>query len=150
MLIFQVERIADIHEEAGPLLLEHWEEIAVDKDSVPLDPDWPTYFNLDSAGAVHCVTARDGGKLIGYAVYFVIPSLHYRGLLVADSDIFWLSPEHRKGLTGVRLLKFAEETLVLRGVNRIVNKVKIKHDVGAIFERMGYEPFERLYMKKVG
>ncbi len=50
MLAFQIEKLGDVREEAEPLLRRHWEEIAVERDTVPLDPDWDTYARVDAAG----------------------------------------------------------------------------------------------------
>lgn len=149
MITYQVERLADIKIEVAPLLLRHWEEIALNRDTVPLDPNWDQYLFMDREGYLQITTAREDGKIVGYAAYFIAANLHYRSLVVADSDIFWLAPEKRKGMVGVKLLKAAEEHLKAVGVNKIVNKVKLKHDVGAVFERLGYTPIERLYAKLV-
>jgi GNAT superfamily N-acetyltransferase len=63
------------------------------------------------------------------------------------SDVLYLAPEYRKGTTGIRLMKTAEEELVKLGVQRIVQNVKLTNDWGSILERMGYKPFERIYTK---
>jgi len=149
VITFQVEKIKDIKAEALPLLQAHWEEIALNKDSVPLDPDWDGYVNVEAAGLLHIITARDDSKLIGYAAYFITPNLHYRSLREANSDIFYLSPEHRKGLTGLKLMKAAEVELKAIGVNKIINKVKKHFDLGPLFERIGYKAFETHYAKLV-
>lgn len=149
MVSFQVERIEDLRAEAEPLLARHWEEIALDKDTVPLDPDWESYARIENAGALHITTARDGAALVGYACYALGRNLHYRSLFMAESDIFWLAPEYRKGMTGVKLLKAAERFLAQIGVNKIVNKVKLHNDVGGIFEHLGYRAIERVYAKRI-
>lgn len=151
MLTFQTERLTEVRAEAEPLLRRHWEEIALDRDTVPLDPDWDAYARIEAAGLMHITTARDGtGRLVGYAAYFLAPNLHYRSLHVAETDIFWLSPEHRRGSAGLRLIRAAEEHLKTRGVNKIVSKVKLHHDTGPVFERLGYTAIERIYAKKLG
>lgn len=149
MITFQFETFADIRAEVEPLLKRHWEEIALNKDSVPLDPDWEKYERINAAGLMHITTARRGGALVGYSAYFVSGNLHYRSLTVAESDIFWLAPEERNGMTGIRLLQAAEEHLKARGVNKIVSKVKLHMDVGHVFTLLGYEPIERVYAKMV-
>lgn len=150
MITHQVELLADVKGEAVPLLRRHWEEIALNKDVVPLDPDWDMYLRMEAAGFFHATTARLDGALVGYAAYFLSRNLHYRSLFVAESDIFWLAPEHRQGMAGVRLLQAAERHLAAIGVNKVVNKVKLHHDVGAVFERLGYAPIERVYAKLLG
>jgi len=149
MLTFRQEAYSDAVDEAQPLLVDHWHEIALNKDTVPLEPDWERYRQLERAGVLNLTTARDDGELVGYALYIVAANLHYRGLVVADSDVFFLDRRYRRGSAGLRLLQAAEDNLVAAGVGRIVNRVKIHHDVGPIFLRLGFTPIERVYSKLV-
>lgn len=151
MLTFRVEQLEAVRDEAAPLLVQHWREIGLNQDTVPLDPDWDAYARIEAAGLMHITTARDAdGRLVGYAAYFLMPNLHYRSLHVAETDIFWLDPEHRKGTAGLRLIRAAEEQLKARGVNKIVSKVKLHFDTGPVFERLGYIAIERIYAKTLG
>mgnify|MGYP001567224449 FL=1 len=149
LLTFQVETLATAKHEAMPLLVMHWEEIALNKDTVPLDPDWDAYEKIESAGFYHVVTARDDGALVGYATYTIVRNLHYRSLIIAEADIFFLAPEYRQGMAGIRMLAFAEKTLTEHGVNKILTRTKIHHDLGPLLERMGFVPIERVYAKMV-
>ena len=75
-------------------------------------------------------------------------ALHY-AYKEADSDIFFLAPEYRKGLAGARLLKFAEASLRAIGVERVFTRTKLspQHDLGPLLERLGFRPIERVYSK---
>lgn len=59
MLTAQVESFADRLHELKPLLPLHWEELALDKDKVPLDPQYDTYIAREDHGEVLFVTLRD-------------------------------------------------------------------------------------------
>jgi GNAT superfamily N-acetyltransferase len=146
---FSEEKLCQCLDEAMPLIVDHWENIALNKDTIALSPLWDTYTELEKIGVLKIITARQEKKLVGYAVYVISPSLHYSDQIVADADVFWLDPEHRKGMAGIRLFKHAEKVLKSYGVTRILNKVKIHFDVGMVFERMGYEPIERVYSKSL-
>jgi GNAT superfamily N-acetyltransferase len=147
---YQVEDFRDILIEAVPLLKAHWEEIALDRDTVPLDPDIEGYERLAAQGALQITTARDAdGTLIGYAAYFIGRNLHYRSLIVGESDIFWIAPGHRRGMVGVRLFREAERNLKAIGVNKIFNKMKLHKDLGPLFERLGFAAIETLWAKAV-
>lgn len=93
--------------------------------------------------------SRGRGILAGYAAYVLTPNLHYRSRLVAEADVFYLAPEYRRGLAGLRLLQAAERECIRAGAHIIQNKVKIAHDCGRLFERMGYRAAEKLYVKAV-
>ena len=53
---------------------DHWEEVANNKDTIPLDIDWERYRALDDDGSLHVLTARDDGELVGYVMHVIAPS----------------------------------------------------------------------------
>lgn len=148
-ITFQSEGLRDVFAEAIPLLKAHWSEIALDQETVPLDPDIAAYEHLSDIGALHITTARDAGKLVGYAAFFVSRNLHYRSLVVGESDIFWIAPSHRKGMTGVRLFRAAEKNLKALGVNKVINKEKLHKSLASLFKRLGYTAIEQTWAKAI-
>jgi GNAT superfamily N-acetyltransferase len=156
MIVYAVEPFDTAFEEAQELLQEHWEEIALNKDTIKLDIDVSRYKELADKGVLHIVTARDGniqksawdpGKLIGYHVGMIVPHLHYKSTLHGITDIFFIHPDYRKGRIGINLFKYVEKSMKERGVVKLMTAVKLHLDVGAIFERLGWTPIERLYSK---
>lgn len=146
--VIQRERWSDqLRDEAWPLFERHWDEVALDKETVPLDPLWDVYAELDQKELLLIVTVRLGSKLIGYCSHFIIPNLHYRSLKVADNDIFWLAPEHRNSRIGLNLLRAAERYAREMGCNKILMKEKIHVPLGRLFEFLGYREIERLHAK---
>lgn len=148
-LVFAVESISNIIHELEDIIPDHWEEVALDRSSTPLSPDWDVYRAIDAAGGFHTVTARDSGKLVGYSIYVVSKNLHYASVYQAETDVFYLAPSYRKGLAGVRLLKFSEKTLKEKGVNKVISKAKLHNQVGKLLEMIGYNPIETVYAKKL-
>ena len=128
------------------LYLEHWEEVALNKDAIPLKMDYGRYNKLDDAGALHVVTARNDGELIGYHMSMVWTHMHYADSLTAFTDIFFLRKEYRKGTgAGIKLFKFMINSLRERGVQRIYMGTKLSLDIGPILERLGFKAIERIY-----
>ena len=150
-LEFRRERLfPDTFGEMRELLERHWDEVALKDVSGPLDIDENMYRLLEANGNLVLVTAREDGVPAGYAAYLLGPNPHYRSLAVAEADVFYLAPEYRRGLAGLRLLRAAERECVRAGARIIQNKVKLAHDCGRLFERMGYTAAEKLYVKAVG
>lgn len=149
-LSLQVEKFSDVIEEAKPLLFRHWEEIALDHDRVPLDPDWERYAELNDKGALSIVTMRRNGALVGYSVMIVARGFHYQSTLEARMDIFWIAPEVRGRMGGVRLFKAVEAELRRRGVKRIYCGSKLHKDSSRLFQAMGYRPIEQWFSKWIG
>lgn len=149
MVIFAVEGFEDCWPEAQPLLARHYREIATHQD-IPLDVDVDAYRGLEQAGRLCIVTARDGGRLVGYAVFVVMPAPHYRGSLQAQQDVLYIAPSARGRLLGSRLVRFSEEVLRRRGVQVVFQHVKAQHPaLGVLLRHHGYEGVETIYSKRL-
>jgi hypothetical protein len=150
VILFAVEHWEPLKDEIWPLWQQHYDEIAEDKASVPLDPDWAKYDHLAETGCLHIVTARKDGVLVGYAFNIVSTHLHYRTTLFAFSDLYWLKPDCRGGKTAFRFFAFVEASLAERGVTKAVTNVKRAHDqTSRLFEWLGWRHAERLYVKSI-
>lgn len=126
---------------------QHWNEIALDKETVKLDPDVRLYDDHAAAGRLHVVTVRKSGELVGYHLTLISPHLHYKSTLCGFVDIYWLRPDCRAGLTGLNLFREVENSLTKRGVRKVYSGTKKHLDAGILFERLGWTEAERLYTK---
>ena len=142
---FALENLAKVRREIEPLLEQHWKEIALNKDKIALNPDWRAYADLDSINALRIYTVRKDEKLMGYFVVIVSRSLHYRDHLFANNDVIFLTKGARKGLTGVKLIKFAIESLSEEGITKLHINTKAHQPFDAILERLGFEEIERVH-----
>ena len=150
MITFQVESFKETLPEFQYLLPEHYEELALNKDKVPLMPQWDIYFGREDAGELLFVTARELGTVIGYFIGFVAPGLHYQTCLTCQMDIFYIKKEYRKGRLGIKLFKFVETELRRRGVMRWFVGSKVHADASALFEYLQFKPVELFYSKWIG
>jgi len=149
MVEFKEEGYEDVINEILPLLEGHWQEIALNQDTIKLNPDYEQYKVLFRVGAMRMVTAREEGKLVGYCICLIRPHIHYKDSLTATNDIFYIHPDYRKGMTGVKLFKAVETIMKSYGVQRIMMMTKKHKDVGPIFERLGYTEAERVFTKVI-
>lgn len=147
---YQVETMAASMQEMSLLLVEHWHEVALDHAAIPLAPMFSHYREIEATGELHLLTARRGGALIGYAVGFVRPHLHYGQTLHAFTDLYFITKAERRGLVGVRLFREYERTLRERGVVKVIAGTKVAHDMSVIFERLGWRETEKLFTKVIG
>ena len=148
-VVFALEKFSDTIVEASELLRLHYAEIAPFKDLFKLNPDVVTYIKLQAAGILHIVTARSNGKLIGYVSLIVKEHIHYKDVLMATDDIHFLHPDWRKGGTGLRMLRFAEQKMREKGVKVMALRTKIASNHGVLFERLGFEPMDVVYLKRL-
>lgn len=146
---YAVENLATARDEMEALFPLHWAEVARDRDTIILDPDWDSYYAFEAVGQFHCMVCRVDGNLAGYHICFVRPHLHYKNSLSAITDIFFIHPDHRQGRIGVQLFKESEKSLRERGVQKIYLGCKISKDLTPLFERLGYAKIEYVFAKVI-
>lgn len=148
MTTFQRETMQAVLREIEPLLQMHWEEIAHFKD-ICLAPDFGRYEAMERAGVLRIFTARRNGELIGYAVFMVCPSLHYRGSVQAAQDILFVAPQYRAGRVGVAFIMFCDDQLRDEGVQVSLQHVKAAHDFGPMLVKLGYQLVDLIYARRL-
>lgn len=149
-LKYQQEFLSQVQTECKSLIELHWEEIALNKDNIKLNPDWDAYYSLEGQGKLKIFTARDGNTLVGYFVVILGNNIHYKDHLFASNDIIYLHKDFRKGFAGVRLIKFAEACLKEDGVSVLTINTKIHQPFDKVLERLKFKPIERVYSKYLG
>jgi hypothetical protein len=149
MVTIAVEPYSDgLVEEMLDLIKQHYDEITLNKDVVKLDPDWDRYAELAANDRLLALSVRnDQNKLIGYSWFFIGHHIHYKSLKMASNDVLFLTPEARKGRTGIRLIKDSETACRARGVDKIIWHIKFAKDFRNILYRLGYADEDALVGK---
>jgi hypothetical protein len=147
VITYQQESLATCKDDAIPLLERHWEEIALNKDLIKLNPDWDAYADLEEAGILKIFTARSEKKLIGYFVVLVKHHIHYKDHLFAYNDILFVDQDFRKGFTSPRLIKFSQKCLKEDGVAVMVVNTKRHKPFDTLLVWLGYKHIENIYSK---
>lgn len=150
MINAQVESLTAMLPELQPVFPEHYRELALNQEHVPLDPQYDEYLRRDAAGMVMLVTLRDRGELVGYFVGFVAPGLHYKTCLTLTMDIFYVRQDHRGNGGGFTLFQAVEKEAKRRGCQRMLVGSKCHKEASWLFERLGYERVEVYYSKWLG
>lgn len=140
------ERLAELQ----VLLPEHYKELALNQEHVPLDPQYEIYIDRERKGELLFMVLRERGEMIGYFIGFIAPGLHYKTCLTCTMDIFFVSKDKRTGSAGVRLFRAVESELKHRGVKRWLMGSKLHADASALFKRIGATPVETYYSKWLG
>ena len=150
MISYDIEKLASIRKDIEPLLLLHWEEIALDKDKIHLDVDWDSYQRLEDNGNLIIITVRINSELIGYALWFVREHLHYKNTKWAYNDVIFLKKEHRSHGLGGHLIRVCEDLLKEMKVDKIQWHLKVTNNWTPVLEKMGYKLEEYVVGKFVG
>lgn len=146
MITYHVESWTETYQEMQPYWIEHWKEVGMHQDALPLNVDIQSYLELDRLGILHTVTVRNDGHIIGYHLSMIRRHLRY-DVLGAFTDVYFLSPAYRKRLVGYRMFQFVETSLKAKGVRYLFTGTKLSLDMGRLFERLGWQEVERLYVK---
>lgn len=146
-ITYQQESLTTCKVDIKDLLVKHWEEIALNKDVIKLNPDWEAYHSLEDNGSLKIFTARSDGKLIGYFVVICRKHLHYVDHVFAFNDILYLDQDYRNGFTGAKLMKFAEKCLKEDGTSVLVVNTKRHKPFDSLLEWLGYKHIENIYSK---
>jgi hypothetical protein len=137
-MIYSEEK-ADVIINRVDFLEIHYDELALHKDTIPLNPDYDRYLSLESKNQLKIYTLRtDEHILIGYAVFFISPMIHYKSTICATNDLLYISKEYRQGMTGIKFIKYCETKLHEHGVHKITWHIKESNNFIPILKRMGY------------
>jgi hypothetical protein len=146
---FQQEFFSDCYDEARELLNMHYEEIALNKDFIKLNPNIKLYEEAEKNGDLKIFTARADHKIVGYFAVIVTHSLHYQDHLYANSDVIFLHPEYRKGYTASNLIKFSIECLAQDSISMLFMNTKIHKPFDLLLKRLGFNHVENVYSKRL-
>lgn len=145
-MIFQRERASEILAEIIPLTEKHHKECSRFIE-IPLDPNYQLYLDAEKLGRLCVFTARKGSRLCGYAVFFIQPHPHYSKTIQAFCSLLFIDPEYRGA--GMRFIRFCDEALASEGVKIISHTVTTQMDYSKLLTRLGYEPAELIFERKI-
>lgn len=150
---FGWQRFSAIAHELPALFVQHWKELALNQDTIPLFPDWDKYYRLDIEGVFHVLTARvPDGRLVGYCFLMAGPHLHYRETVWGHTDIYWLDPVYRQGWTGARMFKALIKGARTLGVVNLTLATKLHfadNRVTKLLQRLGFRPIETIHAMRL-
>jgi len=150
MIEYNFETLSDdLVKDIEQLLHDHWEEVALYKDKIPLDPDWAKYRTLEASNAFYALIARKDGKIIGYNAAFVVRHPHYN-VLIGQNDVIYVDPEHRHSRVPLKLVHLMDEALKIRGCSVLRYHMKPHRDFSRMLSKSGYAVEEKLCMKYIG
>jgi GNAT superfamily N-acetyltransferase len=118
MICCQVETWADIWRDGQEIFKIHYDELALNKEHMPLGLDNDAYTKMELGGYLLVIAARRDGVLIGYVLASVIahhPHNKNAGK-VAAVDMFYIRPDQRHGGAGAKLLTFTKTEMKRIGV----------------------------------
>lgn len=110
---FAWEKLADLLAEGvQSIFVQHWEEIGLDHESVPLDLDLDQMLAEDKARRCRWFVARRHGRVIGYLpLIFWYPSRYCSTLHIQDDTIYVVPEEKNRFSIWMQMLDRAIDEL---------------------------------------
>lgn len=148
-LTFAVEPLPECWREWLPLAKQHWDETEQFHVGQTFGPSFERYNAYAAQGWFVMVIARNDGKMVGYAGFYVVPSMHSQAIISME-DTWFLLPEYRKGWNAAKLFAFAEAEAVKRGSIEASGTVRTTNPhAAAILKRRGYVERASLWIKQL-
>lgn len=97
------------------------------------------------------MVAEDGDSLVGMLALH-LDAATFTPEVVAGEIVWWVAPEYRGGMCGVRLIRAGERAAIERGATVIRMAVlgSSPAHAGATLERIGYAQTETIYTRRLG
>jgi hypothetical protein len=137
----------DLMREMVHLWPKHQMEVGTFRD-MPIDPQFEVYESADHSNQLRIFTVRQSGGMVGYQIFWVHTHPHYRGEKQASQDLLYLDPNHRKGMAGYKFIVWCDNQLKAEGINLIVHTMRDGADLSSIYNRMGYEKSDTVYVRR--
>ncbi len=141
----QVESFETFWRDGQTLFAEHAKEVG-GREGVILNPNVSLARALEGAGAVQILTARARGRMVGYLVTLISPTLEDKDLVSAMQNTFFVAKAYR-GI-GPRLQRESIDRLRTRGVGEVILRAGVRGSgprLGALYQRLGAREYGRLY-----
>lgn len=150
-IIFAPESWASFWPDAQQLLPKHYEEVGADPSKAAWLPAQALYESAEQSGVLFVMGARLGnGQLIGYQISTLVGHPHYKDLLCAFEDAFFLDPLYRRGRNGIQLIKASLYFLEKLGTKRVFFHSNQRRPTDKLFVHLGFERSHVIYSKWLG
>lgn len=129
------------------LLEDYGRESAVCELGAPA-PSWPIYYKMEECGGLAAIGAFSPEGLVGMALILIYGLPHYSGRCVAAMESLFVSPKYRRGGTGMKLLKEAEQHSASRGAIALLVSAPEGSRLAEVLGRTsGYRCSNRIFTK---
>jgi hypothetical protein len=142
MVDFAVETLRSAEPGIKSLLPAQWAHTG--DTSIECQPNWQLYHQFAERGALLVVMAREFDCPVGYLAAFIYPNPNAMSVKVASIPTYYVSERPTRALIMGRMVDFAIECLVERGVYKVDIETNADHSAGRLWELKGFK------LKKLG
>lgn len=146
---FEIRRCAFADIEHAPNLATLMEEYGAESAMPalgPQRPQFPAYRLMEEIGTAHSFGAFQGADLVGFMIILVAVLPHF-GLRVASTESFFVTRSARKGGTGMRLLRQAEELAQELGAVGFFVSAPVGSRLESVMPKAGYGEASKIFFR---
>ncbi len=150
-MTIQEEDIDTWFRDAKPIIREHMVATGQDVDDYKAKNE-PLLRKLDAMGSIQVMTARSNGRMFGYLMSVIGPSLDAEDRLEALHLPFFVSRDCPGGL-GMKLQHAAIDALQAKGVRDVFGRAGVRGAgprLGSMYRRLGFEDFGTMHRLDLG
>jgi GNAT superfamily N-acetyltransferase len=106
------------------------------------EKNWELIADLAARGNIQCVIARSNGRMFGYLMTMISPSIEKQDIEVATHTAFFADTKNFKNL-GIKMQRAAIDALKQRGVSELYLRAGVRADgprMGILYKRLGAKP----------
>jgi GNAT superfamily N-acetyltransferase len=146
-LIIRPCTVAEV-ERAGalPELLEWYGAESRIDEFGPVSPCFDVYRQMEANGALHVVGVF-APELVGLASLLIYGLPHYAGRKICTMESFFVSPDARRGGTGLKLLRAAEARAVELGAVALMVSAPAGGRLASVLPRRGYRKTNEVFLR---
>lgn len=104
------------------------------------------YRDMEARGAMHAVGAFSP-ELVGLATLLIYGLPHYSGRMVAAMESFFVMPSARRGGTGIKLLRAAEQRAAELGATALLVSAPVGSRLEKVLPRTGFRETNRIFLR---
>lgn len=145
---YKAEELEAILPEFLEIAKSHNEELRP-FDHLVMNPDIENYRVLFSMGVYKIYSVRDNDKLVGYAGFFVSPSMQHKDSIQAVQDLIYLNPELRGKGIGHGFIQWIDDQLKYEGVDIVYHHTKNGKSFGGLLESLNYKLIDYVYARRL-
>lgn len=147
MIVIRKCTVAEV-EQAGALqeLLAAYGDESRIQEMGEVSASFEMYRQMEAGGALHIIGAF-GPDLVGLASLLVYGLPHYAGRRVCAMESFFVTPSARRGGTGIRLLRAAEDRARELGAAALMVSAPVGGRFARVLPRTGYRETNRVFVR---
>jgi len=152
MITAQIESFERALPELTPLFEQHWRDLALMQNRVPLAPQYGEYIRREREGSMTLATVRKDGGIVAYYTVQIAPGLHYSQTLTAHMDMMYIVENMKGRGLAFPLLRCVERELKRRHVKVWYSGWKAGKSQGMeyLHDLWGFEPADIHAVKWIG